>query len=237
MIANIWKLLLKAKGPCMLYYATHTHHRVCMCSSILLEYASIFYAKKKCMRLYSVLLYHFQVASAQEKAPKGPVLWQPCVPGFPGLSQRQMCFQFFPSTTKMFLIFQHFCVQMHLPIWFSHTSMITKHPPIVLSVITFQILRHSSWNTCVVVGSDPHPGNGWFLQRSTPPRGLHRHLKASTQKDTPESKAGDWLFLSLTNTRGFVMLAKWMWTMIPWVKWCDSKRGLARNTVGAPALV
>lgn len=158
-----------------------------------------FMQRRSVIRLYSVLICHFQVASAQEKAPKGPVLWQPCVPGFPGLSQRQMCFQSFPPTTKMFLIFQHFCIQMHLPIWFSQTSMITKHPPIVLSVIILQILQPSSWNTCVLVGSDPSLGMGGSSSGAHPPGG-------SAQMDTPESRAGIWFFLSLTNTGGFVML-------------------------------
>lgn len=104
-----------------------------------------------------------------------------------------MCFQFFPSTAKMFLIFQHFCVQMHLPIWFSHSRIITKHSPIVLSVIIFKILQHSSCDKCLLAGSDPHPRNGWVLR--TRPKGtslVSESLHAEGQ--TPEWRSQNFSF-------------------------------------------
>lgn len=111
-------------------------------------------------------------------------------PRFPGQSEHQMCFQFFPSTTKMLFIFQHFCVQMHLPIWFSHIRIITKHLPIMLSVIIFKILQHSSCDKCLLVGSDPQP------RMVTPAENIsqvYRHLKASTQATLQQW--GVWIFL------------------------------------------
>lgn len=90
-------------------------------------------------------------------------------PRFLGQSEHQICFQFFPSTTKMLFIFQHFCVQMNLPIWFSHTRIITKHLSTMLSVIIFKILRHSSCDKCLFVGSDPQPRTvGYSSWEQTP---------------------------------------------------------------------
>lgn len=104
---------------------------------------------------------------------------------------------FSPSTTKMFLIFQHFCVQMHLPIWFLHSWIITKHPPIVLSVIIFKILQHSSCDECLLVGSDPTPGMGGYSSWEHAPKGcLISIWKPHTEGHTPKWIGGR-IFLSL----------------------------------------
>ena len=63
---------------------------------------------------------------------KGPVLWQPCVQVFPAHLNIKCVSNFSCQPQKCSLYFKIFCVQMHLPTWFSHRQIITKHPPIVL---------------------------------------------------------------------------------------------------------
>lgn len=68
-------------------------------------------------------------------------------PRFSGTSLTLNLFLIFSSsTTRMFPIFQHFCVQMQPPIWFSHTRETLKHLSVVLSVLIFLQVFHPGSN-------------------------------------------------------------------------------------------
>lgn len=102
---------------------------------------------------------------------------------------------FFPSTTKMFLIFQHFCVQMHLPLWFSHTKRITNHLPVMLSAIIFKVLWHSSWDKGMLAASDP-----WSSSRACSAEFMSRACSIYTQR-SPRGTEEITICLSFINIR------------------------------------
>lgn len=85
--------------------------------------ACMYIYAKKLIKLHSVFFILLPSCLCPEKRTwKGLFSGNHVCPRFSRPVLTSNVFPIFQSTTKMFLICQHFYVQMHLPIWFSHTS-------------------------------------------------------------------------------------------------------------------